>query len=273
MSISTEGLDIKGKVIFSTGNIMSMSDITKKPSQNSTEELVEAIKFTLKNQKTKSNEFITDHLQMGSKGEEIQLKMQEIGFDDLKIGLKVFLINDNPALLEEALSQALQKQLNVPKVFDVIISFKNHSLDEAANQEPNLLDKSEFDNLNQIKPIWKCLETYVSKKIVGELGIADIEESTFKELYEWATIKPSIVQINLETCCVVPPGLQSFCKEKEVKLYTHNDSSVILPDKLVEEMFGNTLELQWAVRFTIHIKCRGVLTTKGYCICMDTKAK
>lgn len=47
----------------------------------------------------------------------------------------------------------------------------------------------------------------------------------YRELYNWSTVKPAIIQINLATCCVVPPTLQAFCKENNIKLFTHSDSS------------------------------------------------
>lgn len=36
-------------------------------------------------------------------------------------------------------------------------------------------------------------------------------------------VKPSIIQINLSSCCVVPPALQEFTKQNDVQLLTHND--------------------------------------------------
>lgn len=73
------------------------------------------------------------------------------------------------------------------------------------------------------KNIWCTLEEMVLSGKVLQIGVADLEESTFRTLYEWAKIKPSIIQINLATCCVVPPTLQAFCKENEVQLLTHSD--------------------------------------------------
>lgn len=256
--MGANGLTISGKVIFSTGNIMSINDIIKKPSQNSTQELIDAIKYTLK-EYTKNGNSHSDHAKFISRPDDIQAKIQENDLDDLKIGLKVFLTSGNEENLKEALETALKQQLKINTVSDVIVSFKKELLD----------DKK--DDLDEIKKVWRYLETYVENKVVGELGIADVEESTFRELYDWAKIKPSIIQINLATCCVVPPTLQAFCKEQDIKLFTHSDSSDILPDQSIEEVFGRPLDLEWAVRFTIHIKCRGVLITKGYFLCICSK--
>lgn len=81
------------------------------------------------------------------------------------------------------------------------------------------------DNLDQIKTVWKILENFVQEEKIKQIGVADVEESTFRTLYEWAVVKPSIIQINLATCCVVPPSLQAFCKENDLKLLTHSDQA------------------------------------------------
>lgn len=251
--MGSQGITINSKTILSTGNIMSINDITKKPSQNSTQELIDAIKYTLK-EYTKNGNAVeqADHYKVIARSEdEIQTKIQENRLEDLKVGLKVFLTSDNEVLLKEALEIALQQQLKLPSVTDVIVSLKKDC------------------NLDEIKKVWKTLEEYVAQGVVGELGIADIEEALFRELYDWSTVKPAIIQINLATCCVVPPTLQAFCKENDIKLFTHSDSSDILPGQSIEEIFVTPLDLLWAVRFTIHIKCRGVLTTKGYCLCIS----
>ncbi|KAJ8870391.1 hypothetical protein PR048_029412 [Dryococelus australis] len=50
---------------------------------------------------------------------------------------------------------------------------------------------------------------------VGFLGALQFSCST--------VVKPSIIQINLATCCVVPPALQEFTKDHNVQLLTHSD--------------------------------------------------
>lgn len=68
--------------------------------------------------------------------------------------------------------------------------------------------------------------TYVSIEIterILQLGVSDLEEECFKRLHASSEIRPSIIQINLSSCCVVPPGLQAFCKDNDVQLLTHSD--------------------------------------------------
>jgi hypothetical protein len=49
----------------------------------------------------------------------------------------------------------------------------------------------------------------------------------------------------------------------------------ILPRAALNEVFGsdtddglNSVELHWALRFQVHVKCRGVLSSKGYLLCV-----
>ena len=36
-------------------------------------------------------------------------------------------------------------------------------------------------------------------------------------------VKPCVAQINMNTCCTVPPEMQEFAKEHDIQLLTHND--------------------------------------------------
>lgn len=78
-------------------------------------------------------------------------------------------------------------------------------------------------DIGEIKSVWTALEDYVLKNKINKIGIADVEEEIFRNLFQWSHVKPSIIQINLSTCCVVPPSLQGFCKEHDIQLLTHSD--------------------------------------------------
>lgn len=104
--------------------------------------------------------------------------------------------------------------LNVNAVHNVVVAYS--AKQELEGQQIGLC-------LEKLKNIWKTLEELVLNGKVLQIGIADVEETIFRSLFEWAKVKPSIIQINLATCCVVPPTLQSFCKENDVQLLTHSD--------------------------------------------------
>lgn len=80
---------------------------------------------------------------------------------------------------------------------------------------------------------------------LSSVGLSDVNTNEFIDLFQWANVKlylffnvfyyiyfilfllkqvkPNIVQISLATCCIVPPALQTFTKENDVQLLTHND--------------------------------------------------
>ena len=74
-----------------------------------------------------------------------------------------------------------------------------------------------------MKETWTVLEESVKNNSVKMIGLCDVDTQLFIQLYSWANIKPSIVQINLASCCVVPPELAEFCKENGIQLLTHSD--------------------------------------------------
>lgn len=116
------------------------------------------------------------------------------------------------------------------------------------------------------------------------MGIADLDAETLGALYSSARVPPCIAQINLSACCVVPLDLQTLCKEKEIQLLTHSDPSGIklfrkhsINNKIIYIFFIELLTsesmqslgitnagLCWALRHQVHVKCRGVLASKGY---------
>jgi len=119
------------------------------------------------------------------------------------------------------------------------------------------------------------LEGYVNKQKITRIGVSDIDTDLFISLYNNSIIKPTIVQINLNSCCVVPEALQEFTKDNEIQLLTHSDSKEILPQSCLAEVFGGQTELkqkipklEWMIRYLTHVKCRGVLASKGYVVCL-----
>lgn len=77
--------------------------------------------------------------------------------------------------------------------------------------------------LSDLKKLWNVLETYAEQKKITQLGIADLDTESLIDLYTNCTIKPTITQINLSACCVVPPSLQEFCNKHDIQLLTHSD--------------------------------------------------
>ena len=75
--------------------------------------------------------------------------------------------------------------------------------------------------------LWSSLTEKLQNE-VNTFGLCDLETDVFFQLFEESTIKPKSFQVNLKSCCVVPPKLQEFSKEKGVKLHTHADPPSVL---------------------------------------------
>ena len=116
------------------------------------------------------------------------------------------------------------------------------------------------------KDLWNEMEHLVETGKVSSLGVSDIDTSHFIELHQTAQIKPEAIQINLESCCVVPPELALFTRENNIQLLTHNDPQDILPDQALQKIIGCPVQVNWVARYQTLLRCRGIIQNKGYII-------
>lgn len=75
------------------------------------------------------------------------------------------------------------------------------------------------------KKFKKCWTTLRNAKLDGKitsLGVSDIDLESINKIFD-DVVDFSVLQINTTTCCVVPPELTAFCKEREIQLLTHSD--------------------------------------------------
>lgn len=180
---------------------------------------------------------------------DLQAKMTEHNRGDIKIGVKVFLNIESIDYLKLSIDTLL-KTLDVDFLDNLILAYHpklSSSSSSSAAPTTNGFDHSHMNGddpsspipngkegvlewgdgttnaLNSLKNLWKTLEQYADEKKICQLGIADLDPDTFIELYETSTIKPTIAQINLSACCVVPSSLQEFCNKNFIQLLTHSD--------------------------------------------------
>lgn len=123
---------------------------------------------------------------------------------------------------------------------------------------------------DQGKELWSTMESLVDQDRAYSLGISDVETRDFMELHGFARIKPEAIQINLESCCVVPPELVTFTRENNIQLLTHNDPRDILPTDSLKTIFSSLSEIRWIVRYQTLLRCRGIIQNKGYVISILT---
>lgn len=130
---------------------------------------------------------------------------------------KIFINEFSENSLDEALECLLKTCTIMPSV---ILGY--HPTSRAENEKFIWADNDPKSKIH-FKFLWnKLREAQVAGKI-GQLGIADMDLSTIMDIFDDNNFDFKTLQINLATCCVVPPELQDFCKDHEIQLLTHSD--------------------------------------------------
>lgn len=122
----------------------------------------------------------------------------------------------------------------------------------------------------KMKRLWQILTEKLLEHDVNSIGLCDLETDVFFTLFNESKLKPNFVQVNLKSCCVVPPKLQAFAKDNQIKLSTHPDPPSILSPDFIGQIRGTPERWpDWIIRYQLFIKARGVLQDKRYLIDYD----
>lgn len=245
------------QIIISTGNVLS---VNKKAGQKPTEELIDCLQITFKEPVFKENEG-----EIYRSYDDLREKINEHERNSIKIGAKLFL-NTNSVEYLNAAVKTLLKILNVDCIDNLILAYHPFQKNQQQNGDIQNGQKDDLTELNDLKFLWKELEKFAESKMICQLGIADLDTDTLKALYEDCKIPPTITQINLAACCVVPPSLQEFCNAHDIQLLTHSDPEVILSQDALNQLDVLNYEPTWTIRYQVHVKCRGLLTAKGFVV-------
>jgi glutamate--cysteine ligase regulatory subunit len=186
---------------------------------------------------------------------------------------------------EEAIALVL-KELHVSSIDLLIVSFPDISFDaddEGEEMEENLDGTKETEQIDSILRTWRTLETLHEKGTITQLGLAEFGSERLQRLLPRTKVRPSVDQINVRDCCVVPKSLILYAKQEGIELLTHNDCTNILSRGTVRELLGpgpngagllagpdgddglkGDIEPQWVVKYTAVVRDRGVIENKGY---------
>jgi len=219
------------------------------------------------------------------------------------ITVKLFYLPNIPAdrrcvQTREAIDLVL-KELGTTSIDLLIVSFpgisfdaddEDSDLDDSPPTSNSELDQSQDtdgapeDNDTMITT-WRTLEKLHAEGLVSKLGIAEFGCTRLEKFLPLTTVKPSVDQINVRDCCVVPKPLILYAKQKQIELLTHNDCTNVLPRGTLREILGSggkgvgvlagegdedverlkgDVEPQWVVKYTAVVKDRGVVENKGY---------
>lgn len=250
-----------GTLEVRTGNIVNWNRLKRKPNHTPTEELADCVEATVKKFLASSNktelQYVTE-LECIDREFHQPLQPEERG--ELKVIVKVFLCaqQQSPDVVLEAVNKVMT-DLEVTFVETVLLSL-------------SMFESEEQITVDLIKLHWQVLEQLVAEEKVLSLGISDLDKSKLEELLEWAKVKPSIDQVNLASCCVMPKELTEYAKLADIQLQTHNDPTELMPATTLQETMrqcgaeqdGFGWVAQWVARYSVLVKCRGIIKSKGY---------
>lgn len=104
----------------------------------------------------------------------------------------------------------------------VVSSLQNFNFADVVKQDDNaepyidtLVLHSPMKNIDETLEVWRTLEQYVPNEI-RNLGISNCNLFTLMDLYERATIKPSVVQNRFYPSTKFDIGVRKFCQGKNI---------------------------------------------------------
>ncbi|KAM8888143.1 glutamate--cysteine ligase regulatory subunit isoform 1-T1 [Synchiropus picturatus] len=241
------------------GNLVSRSRLKKKCPSSPTEELQDCIQATLSDWvslRRQPTEEMPDTLDCSIPETTDVITPEER--EELKVSAKLFLCEYNQSSIRDAVEMACQT-LRVSQIDSVIIS-------------PPGPPEGDSQTLAHLQPAWEELQALVQNQKIAAIGTSDLDKDLLEQLYDWAQVKPSSNQVNLASCCVMPPDLTAFAKERDIQLLTHNDPKELMPAATFQEAVNNGTggqssadwRLEWVLRYSIIVKSRGIIKAKGY---------
>ncbi|MCJ1351641.1 MAG: hypothetical protein MMC33_001625 [Icmadophila ericetorum] len=178
------------------------------------------------------------------------------------------------------------KELHVKSIDLLIVSFAGITFDADDDEDEEVDNNSgqESENLDDIMQTWKTMEQLHAAGTVSQIGLAEFGSERLKKFLPRTKVRPSVDQINVRDCCVVPKSLILYAKQEKIELLTHNDCTNILPKGTVRELLSGgqagarlladpvtgsqglqgEVEPQWVVKYTAVVRDRGVIENKGY---------
>ncbi|KAJ5135072.1 uncharacterized protein N7515_004350 [Penicillium bovifimosum] len=293
------------KLILSSSNIMQagrQSVIRQPLTQKSNVELINSLRSNfLASQQTdsspngtKSNGHSTAHPSWTLQTEDglyiPALDFSQPGLaeerDQYDITVKLFYLPGIPVSrrcehTREAIDLVL-KELHIKSIDLLIVSFPGILFDADDDSEEEDSTSTGEDDFDSIVQTWRTLESLHKQGMIAQLGVAEFGAERLARFLPHTKVKPSVDQINLKDCCVVPKNLILYAKEEQIQLLTHNDCHDILPVGTTRELLGpagagilassptandgiqGDVEPQWVVKYTAVVKDRGVVENKGY---------
>ncbi|XP_048670375.1 glutamate--cysteine ligase regulatory subunit isoform X1 [Marmota marmota marmota] len=179
--------------------------------------------------------------------------------EEMKVSAKLFIVGSNSSSSTRNAIDMACSVLGVAQLDSVIIA--SPPIEDGVNL-----------SLEHLQPYWEELENLVQSKKIVAIGTSDLDKTQLEQLYQWAQVKPNSNQVNLASCCVMPPDLTAFAKQFDIQLLTHNDPKELLSEASFQEALQESIpDIQahewvplWLLRYSVIVKSRGIIKSKGY---------
>ena len=172
----------------------------------------------------------------------------------------------------------------MPSIDLLIVSFPGITFDADDDEDEEGSEDEELEHMDDMMETWRTLEELHYDHTVSQIGLAEFGSDRLRKFIPRTKVRPSVDQINVRDCCVVPKSLILYAKQEKIELLTHNDCTNILPKGTVRELLGKgdrgaglladsstdsqglkgEVEPQWVVKYTAVVRDRGVIENKGY---------
>uniref|UniRef100_A0A8C9QPW4 Glutamate--cysteine ligase regulatory subunit n=1 Tax=Spermophilus dauricus TaxID=99837 RepID=A0A8C9QPW4_SPEDA len=177
--------------------------------------------------------------------------------EEMKVSAKLFIVGSNSSSSTRNAIDMACSVLGVAQLDSVIIA--SPPIEDGVNL-----------SLEHLQPYWEELENLVQSKKIVAIGTSDLDKTQLEQLYQW--VKPNSNQVNLASCCVMPPDLTAFAKQFDIQLLTHNDPKELLSEASFQEALQESIpDIQahewvplWLLRYSVIVKSRGIIKSKGY---------
>ena len=257
-----------------TGNINNYVELKLKRFTNSAEELNESIKLMMNNLPAVDAKISGDGMLLLADKKHCENAYER---DDLKITLKLFIEKFEFQYIKEATESVLQ-QLQTDSIEQLILAFPEPEKSDANSG----IDERWF---NEVLRIWKEVQSeLVSKGKVSYMGVADFQLPELQRLFQATSVKPRVVHVYIEGCCMVPAELQTFAQENSIQLLTHNDPRQFPLKEVFHSFCGRSssaeasskcktlFEPVWAARYTVWVRRRSLMAAKGFIVQFEKTA-
>uniref|UniRef100_G1T647 Glutamate--cysteine ligase regulatory subunit n=2 Tax=Oryctolagus cuniculus TaxID=9986 RepID=G1T647_RABIT len=244
-----------------TGNLLNWGRLRKKCPSTHSEELRDCIQKTLNEWSSQiSPELVREfpdvlECTVSHAVEKINPDERE----EMKVSAKLFIVGSNSSSSTRSAVDMACSVLGVAQLDSVIIA--SPPIEDGVNL-----------SLEHLQPYWEELESLVRSKKIVAIGTSDLDRTQLEQLYQWAQVKPNSNQVNLASCCVMPPDLTAFAKQFDIQLLTHNDPKELLSEASFQEALRESIpDIQahewvplWLLRYSVIVKSRGIIKSKGY---------